>query len=94
MGLPPVDKSLLLQEPGLDGEPRYRMLETAREFGLEQVAASGEDEAIREWHAQWHLALAVAVAPLVHLAGEPARLAASCRAWQSACRLRLVRSAR
>ena len=69
-----VDKSLLHQEPGLGGEPRYRMLETAREFGLEQVAASGEDEAIREWHAQWYLALAVAVAPLVQLAGEPARL--------------------
>src|SRR5829696_1428499 len=31
-----VDKSLLHQEPGLGGEPRYRMLETAREFGLEQ----------------------------------------------------------
>ena len=53
------------------------MLETAREFGLEQMAASGEDEAIREWHAQWYLGLAVAVAPLVQLAGEPARLGRS-----------------
>jgi DNA-binding NarL/FixJ family response regulator len=70
-----VDKSLLHREPGLGSEPRYRMLETAREFGLEKMAASGEDEAIREWHAQWYLRLAVAVAPLVQLAGEPARLA-------------------
>ena len=30
-----VDTSLLRQEPGV-GEPRYRMLETTREFGLEQ----------------------------------------------------------
>jgi predicted ATPase/DNA-binding NarL/FixJ family response regulator len=69
-----VDKSLLHHEPGVGSEPRYRMLETAREFGLEQVAATREDKAIREWHAQWYLALAVAVAPLVHLAGEPSRL--------------------
>ena len=50
------------------------MLETAREFGLEQLMASGEEEAIREWHAQWYLALATTLAPLVHLAGDPARL--------------------
>jgi predicted ATPase len=69
-----VDTSLLRQVPGVGGEPRYRMLETAREFGLEQLAASGEDASIREWHAGWYLELAIAVAPLVRLAGEPARL--------------------
>jgi non-specific serine/threonine protein kinase len=69
-----VDKSLLRQVPSVGGEPRYRMLETAREFGLEQLAASGEEEAIREWHAQWCLALATTLAPLVHVAGELAHL--------------------
>ncbi len=69
-----VDTSLLRQDHSLSGEPRYRMLETAREFGLEQLAASKEEEAIREWHARWYLELATTLAPLVHLAGEPSLL--------------------
>ena len=58
-----VDKSLLQQErePGRD-EPRYAMLETMREFGLEQLAASGEEAATREAHAAHYLALAEAAA--------------------------------
>ena len=34
-----VDKSLLHPEEGRHGEPRFRMLETIREFGLECLAA-------------------------------------------------------
>ena len=34
-----VDKSLLRQHDGPDGEPRFTMLETIREFGLEQLAS-------------------------------------------------------
>jgi predicted ATPase/DNA-binding CsgD family transcriptional regulator len=43
-----VDKSLVQQTATPDGEPRFRMLETIREYGLEQLAATEEsDEAMR-----------------------------------------------
>ena len=48
-------------------EPRFRMLETIREFGLEQLAASGEEDATRSAHAAYYLALAHAAKP--HLFG-------------------------
>ncbi len=37
-------------------EPRYRMLETVREFGLERLAASGEEATVRGAHAVYVLA--------------------------------------
>jgi non-specific serine/threonine protein kinase len=54
------DKSLL--RPRIEpepGEPRYGMLETIREFGLEQLAASGEAVSIRRRHAAYFRDLAV-----------------------------------
>jgi predicted ATPase/DNA-binding CsgD family transcriptional regulator len=58
-----TDKSLLRQEEGPDGEPRFLMLETVREFALAQLAAHGEEDTIRELHAVWCLAIAEAVSP-------------------------------
>jgi predicted ATPase/class 3 adenylate cyclase len=52
-----VDKSLLRQEEGADGEPRFRMLETVREFGLERLEVSSEETATRDRHAGFFLAL-------------------------------------
>jgi predicted ATPase/class 3 adenylate cyclase len=43
-------------------EPRFRMLQTIREFGLERLAESGEEPEIRERHAQFFLTLACAAA--------------------------------
>jgi predicted ATPase/DNA-binding CsgD family transcriptional regulator len=48
-----VDKSLLGQESGTDGEPRFTMLETVREYALEQLAASGEEADARRRHLDW-----------------------------------------
>ena len=53
-----VDKSLLKQVDEVAGESRFAMLETIREYGLEQLAASGEDDATRRRLAAWSLALA------------------------------------
>ncbi len=35
--------------------PRYIMLETVREFGIEQLLASGEADAVLDRHAGWFL---------------------------------------
>lgn len=53
-----IDANLLRQEAGPEGEPRYLMLETVREFGLEQLEQSGEEAAQRRAHALWCLSLA------------------------------------
>lgn len=46
-----VDKSLLTVSE--DAEPRYRMLETIKAYGLEQLTAAGEREELRQAHAEW-----------------------------------------
>ena len=48
-----VAKSLVRQLPGEEGEPRYWMLETIREFALEELEASGEADALRARHLAW-----------------------------------------
>jgi non-specific serine/threonine protein kinase len=46
-----VDKSLVRQDAGFGDEPRYVMLETVREFGVERLELSGEAQEIRARHA-------------------------------------------
>src|SRR5262249_27108364 len=53
-----VEASLLQTDLGADDEPRYLMLETVREFGLERLATSGEEAAARDAQADWCVALA------------------------------------
>jgi predicted ATPase/DNA-binding NarL/FixJ family response regulator len=48
-----VDKSLLRRETTADGQPRYQMLETVREFALEQLQATNELDSSRHAHATW-----------------------------------------
>jgi tetratricopeptide (TPR) repeat protein len=62
------DKSLLVVERGADAHgtaapPRYRMLETVRQFALQKLEDSGEADATRARHAEHFLALAQAAAP-------------------------------
>jgi non-specific serine/threonine protein kinase len=50
------------QSDGAD-EPRFGMLETIREYGLEQLAASGEETAARDAHGAWCVSFAERVEP-------------------------------
>ena len=59
----PVDKSLLRQEEQAEGEVRFWMLQTLREFGLEQLKSTGELEVTREVHAEYYLRLAEEAEP-------------------------------
>jgi non-specific serine/threonine protein kinase len=48
-----VAKGVLVQDAGPDGEPRFRVLETIREYGLERLAEAGEEAPTRDRHAVW-----------------------------------------
>ena len=52
-----LDKSLLQRVEQEGDEPRLRLLETVREFGLECLAASGEMEVTQQAHATYYLSL-------------------------------------
>jgi DNA-binding CsgD family transcriptional regulator len=65
-----IDKSLLRQEPEPDGEPRFRMLETIGEYGLDRLAEAGEETAVRAAHARYYLALAEAAESRLIVAGS------------------------
>jgi len=58
-----VDKSLLRQEEQAEGEVRFWMLQTLREFGLEQLTSTGELEVTRDTHAAYYLRLAEEAEP-------------------------------
>ncbi len=52
-----VDKCLVQSSEGPAGDVRFSLLETIREYGLEQLGASGESDAMRQAHAEYCLAL-------------------------------------
>jgi predicted ATPase/transposase/DNA-binding XRE family transcriptional regulator len=53
-----VDHSLLRQVTGADGDARFTMLETIREYALERLAANEATANIRQLHTSFFLALA------------------------------------
>jgi predicted ATPase/DNA-binding SARP family transcriptional activator len=59
-----VGKSLLTRsDDQRDGEPRYRMLDTVRAYGLDRLAEAGEDAATRDAAARYYLEFAETADP-------------------------------
>ncbi len=67
-----LDKHLLTQADDGADEPRFRMLETIREYALERLETSGEAAATRQRHADYFVALAEAAEPHLYGAGQGA----------------------
>ncbi|HEV2108897.1 MAG TPA: BTAD domain-containing putative transcriptional regulator, partial [Thermomicrobiales bacterium] len=57
-----VDRSLL-RRVDEDAGTRFSMLETIREYGLDELSTHGEEDAAKHAHAGWFLALAEQAAP-------------------------------
>ena len=53
-----LDKSLVRRRTDANGEERFWMLETIREFAWERLEASGEEDALRRLQTDWLLELA------------------------------------
>jgi len=65
-----VDKSLLQVAGAVGAEPRYRMLETLREYGIERLAERGELAATRAAHARFFVAFARVAEPHLRAAEQ------------------------
>src|ERR671917_1178288 len=65
-----LDKSLLRQEEGVGGEPRFVMLEPVHEYAREKLEESGEAEKIKRVHAEYFLALAEEAEPRLRGAAQ------------------------
>jgi predicted ATPase/DNA-binding CsgD family transcriptional regulator len=84
-----VERSLLLSEEVFsgsgDGEPspRFRFLETVREFALEALAASGELTALRSAHARYFTGLAQRAEPAIRGASQRLWLERLEREWDN-----------
>jgi predicted ATPase/DNA-binding SARP family transcriptional activator len=69
-----VSKSLLQERLGTDGEPRYFMLDTVREYAVERLEEADDRDVVHRRHAEYHVAAAEAA--------EHERAAESGPAWQ------------
>jgi ATP/maltotriose-dependent transcriptional regulator MalT len=70
-----VDQSLLQQSGDINGIARFRMLETVREFALERLTESGEEDPVRAAHAAVFLARAEETDPRLIMPGQERWLA-------------------
>jgi len=64
-----VNKSLVLATTG-EGQARYRLLDTVRQYGQEHLAYWDEEEAIRARHCEWYVSLAEQAKPQLRSAEQ------------------------
>jgi predicted ATPase/DNA-binding NarL/FixJ family response regulator len=67
-----IDKSLVSMDGELNGDARYRLLDTVRELAAEHAAAAGEAGALRAAHRDCMLGIAEQIAAVAYVRGEPA----------------------
>lgn len=68
-----VEKNLLRHELSPDGQARFTMLETMRDYARDKLAASWVLERTRQWHCEYYLKFAQAARPHLLQGGDQAR---------------------
>src|SRR5262249_22291977 len=66
-----IDKSLVTMDGELNGDARYRLLDTVRELAAEHAAMAGETGALRAAHRDCMLGVAEQIAAVAYVRGEP-----------------------
>jgi predicted ATPase/DNA-binding CsgD family transcriptional regulator/Tfp pilus assembly protein PilF len=66
-----IDKSLVTLDGELEGDARYRLLDTIREYAAGRLTASGEGPEIRRRHRDYVLRLAEGTVAVAFLRGDP-----------------------
>ncbi len=66
-----IDKSLVSMDGELNGDARYRLLDTVRELAAEQAGAAGEMAGLRASHRDCMLSIAEEIASVAYVRGEP-----------------------
>ncbi len=61
-------KSLVQRAADVEGEARFQLLETVREWGLDHLDSLGELQSVRDLHARWYLSQAESLGPVEHFA--------------------------
>jgi len=75
-----VDNGLVRQVEGADGEPRFKMLETIREYALERLSERGQLDDARNRHLSRYVQLAETAEPELTRTGQAAWLERLCAA--------------
>jgi len=66
-----IDKSLVTLDAELEGDARYRLLDTIREYAAGRLNASGEGPEIRRRHRDYMLRLCEGIVDVAFLRGDP-----------------------